>query len=112
MPVAVAVWYAAHHIVRAAPALLGAWHVPARRTDRTNFDCNAVASSTGVCVKHGSLTRRAVMQMRVPDEQVDYWPSTFRKNEVTSDEGMLNSNPEHIEVRPVSFCPHICCLRT
>ena len=51
------------------------------------------------------------MQMRVPDEQVDYWPSTFRKNEVTSDEGMLNSNPEHIEVRPVSFCPHICCLR-
>lgn len=36
------------------------------------------------------------MQMRVPEERVDYWPSNFRPNETTS-EYPLNSNNQKIE---------------
>ena len=43
-----------------------------------------------------------VVQMRVPDEQVDYWPSNFRPNEVTTGE-KLNANDETIEVRTHSL---------
>lgn len=44
------------------------------------------------------------MQTRQKDEEVDYWPSTFRKEEVTADGSETTTNSENVNV-----CFSLCC---